>query len=288
MLRQKRRGPDGTDGLMGILTLQTMICIAALLICYGLRAAGGTLYENARLAFSDILARSVAIEEVGGWLDGFGGRFGEAKTVILSLFGVEKEPAGEEEEDSAPEGESDNTLSVQPDGDPEGVEALSLNIRTLLKITDATSTPRQSGGAGLTVSETSFISSAPRLGLPLSGEITSGFGYRIHPITQKLDYHTGVDIAAPLGTAVIAAADGVVVERGVSEINGRYILIRHNDHTETFYGHLSRYKAAEGDKVKAGDVIGLVGSTGLSTGPHLHFEIRLDGVAVDPETVLQF
>lgn len=117
---------------------------------------------------------------------------------------------------------------------------------------------------------------------PCSGEITSGFGYRVHPIFGVRKMHTGVDIANQTGTPVKAAGDGKVIETGRERGYGNMILIDHGKGRATLYGHLSEIDCKAGQLVKAGDVIGKVGSTGFATGPHLHFEVRINGDPVDP------
>jgi len=119
---------------------------------------------------------------------------------------------------------------------------------------------------------------------PLPGRytITSGFGNRIDPVYGGERYHSGIDIAAPLSTPVKAAADGEVVYAGWNDGYGLVVFIWHNNNLETRYAHLSKVAVNKGQIVKAGDVIGYVGSTGKSTGPHLHFEVRIGGKAVNP------
>ena len=117
------------------------------------------------------------------------------------------------------------------------------------------------------------------------GRYSSRFGYRTNPITRVYSFHTGLDIAVPLGTKIHAAFHGQVRSVGEDSRAGKYIILRHDDGFETFYCHCSRIIAAEGDTVDAGDVIARVGSTGWSTGPHLHFEVRKNGERLDP---LQF
>ena len=112
--------------------------------------------------------------------------------------------------------------------------------------------------------------------------VTSDFGMRKSPFTGKATYHAGIDLAAPTGSPVYACAAGTVIEIAYSNIYGNYILIRHDDGRESLYGHLSKVQARLYEKVKSGIVIGYVGSTGLSTGPHLHFEVREQGKAKDP------
>ena len=111
--------------------------------------------------------------------------------------------------------------------------------------------------------------------------VTSPFGMRIHPIFGVQRLHTGTDIAAPLGTPAVAVNDGVVTLAKYSSSYGNYIMIDHGGGVVTLYAHASELCVTEGDIVKKGDVILRVGSTGWSTGPHLHFEVRLQGETVD-------
>jgi len=112
--------------------------------------------------------------------------------------------------------------------------------------------------------------------------ISSGFGMRRHPLLGYSRMHQGIDFAAPTGTAVVAAGDGIVSEAGWSGGYGRVIQIRHAAGWSSQYGHLSALSVARGQTVHQGQLIGRVGSTGLSTGPHLHFELRQAGKPVDP------
>jgi murein DD-endopeptidase MepM/ murein hydrolase activator NlpD len=122
---------------------------------------------------------------------------------------------------------------------------------------------------------------------PVDGaRVTSKFGLRMHPIYEVVKFHEGVDFGCPVGTPVYAAGDGEVVIASVVQGYGNYLRIKHTDHLWTAYGHLSGYAPTTvvGAKVKQGQVVAFTGNTGNSTGPHLHFEIRVDGVAVDPLT----
>jgi murein DD-endopeptidase MepM/ murein hydrolase activator NlpD len=116
---------------------------------------------------------------------------------------------------------------------------------------------------------------------------TSGFGMREHPILQTMRAHMGVDYAAPVGTPVISVADGVVVESSFHGAYGNMVVIQHNANQSTAYAHLSRMNVRKGQAIKQGEAVGAVGSTGLSTGPHLHFEFRINGRHVDPLTLAQ-
>jgi murein DD-endopeptidase MepM/ murein hydrolase activator NlpD len=112
--------------------------------------------------------------------------------------------------------------------------------------------------------------------------ISSGFGYRISPFTGLLEYHQGLDIPAITGTPVMATADGTVVVMGQSVGYGNYVVIRHDDKYSTVYGHLNSFASYAGAKIKRYDIIGYVGSTGRSTGSHLHYEVRDCGQRVNP------
>ena len=112
--------------------------------------------------------------------------------------------------------------------------------------------------------------------------ITSKFGYRVHPIFGTTKYHSGVDIAAAAGSNVNAAMAGTVSIAQYSSSYGNYVVIYHSNGTSTLYGHMSTILVSEGDTVSAGQTVGYCGSTGWATGPHIHFEIRVDGASVDP------
>ena len=123
------------------------------------------------------------------------------------------------------------------------------------------------------------------MGLPVHGRVSSGFGERFHPILGYARMHKGVDLAAMAGTPIVAAADGKVVEAGWHGGYGRQVEIAHAAGLETSYGHMSRIAARIGQVVRKGEVIGWVGSTGLSTGPHVHFEVTRNGRPVNPMSV---
>src|SRR5262249_12378797 len=126
---------------------------------------------------------------------------------------------------------------------------------------------------------------APNTGFllrPVPGQVNSPFGTRVHPVTGEVRVHTGVDLAAREGEPVHAAADGVVVETDWKGGYGNAVMIDHGNGLSTLYGHNSRFAAAVGDRVRAGDVIAYAGATGVATGPHVHFEVRVNGQPVDP------
>lgn len=123
------------------------------------------------------------------------------------------------------------------------------------------------------------------MGLPVSGKVTSGFGSRFHPILGYARMHRGIDLRATHGAPIAAAADGRVVAAGWHGGYGRQVSIAHGGGIETTYAHMSRMAVSSGQAVRKGQVIGYVGSSGLSTGPHLHYEVYKNGRVVNPMSV---
>jgi murein DD-endopeptidase MepM/ murein hydrolase activator NlpD len=117
---------------------------------------------------------------------------------------------------------------------------------------------------------------------PVRGWITSPFGNRVSPINSKLQFHEGIDIAAQIGTPVLAPADGVVVKAGFESGYGNVVELSHGYGLKTVFGHNSRLNVKPGQRVKRGDIIAYSGNTGSSTGPHVHYEVRVNGLPVNP------
>ena len=117
-------------------------------------------------------------------------------------------------------------------------------------------------------------------------ELTSGYGIRRDPFTKEHRFHEGMDIAAQAGTAVLASADGVIDRVAIGKDYGKFVTIRHRDGSKSVYGHLSAQSVHEDQRVKQGQKIGEVGSSGRSTGPHLHYELQRQGNSVNPVAVL--
>ncbi|RZT57238.1 peptidase M23-like protein [Sphingomonas sp. BK036] len=122
-------------------------------------------------------------------------------------------------------------------------------------------------------------------GLPVSGRITSTFGLRVHPLLRFTRMHKGLDIGAPYGTPIHAMTDGVVAFAGRTGGYGNFVKLTHGGGMASGYGHMSRIAVSSGTRVRQGQVIGYVGSTGLSTGPHLHWEVWKNGAAINPRAV---
>lgn len=125
-------------------------------------------------------------------------------------------------------------------------------------------------------------------GLPVRANgVSSGFGTRWHPLLGGYRFHAGLDLVAPVGTQIVATSPGIVAEAGWCGGYGYCVTIDHGRGYHTLYGHLSRVDVIAGEKVSMGQRLGLVGSTGLSTGPHLHYEVRVNGHSVNPRAYLR-
>ncbi|MFC4293516.1 M23 family metallopeptidase [Novosphingobium tardum] len=149
-----------------------------------------------------------------------------------------------------------------------------------------------SGAAGITTFSTHRIAPLMQMampsgsfGVPLTGRLTSGFGARFHPLLGRMRQHSGIDLAAPAGSPIVAPSAGVVSQAGWNGGYGLYVALDHGGGLQTRYGHMSHLAVSAGQQVRRGDIIGYVGTTGLSTGPHLHYEMRVNGQAVPPRSL---
>lgn len=139
-------------------------------------------------------------------------------------------------------------------------------------------------------SETQTRSEVPAYIFPLedaNAEVTNPYGWQEHPVTKQKSLHSGVDLAADYGTNVLAVADGTVLDCSYDTAYGYILTLAHKDGVQTFYAHMQELLANPGDEVKQGQIIGLVGSSGWATGPHLHLGVLIDGEAVDPLEALK-
>ena len=130
------------------------------------------------------------------------------------------------------------------------------------------------------------LTSTPSL-WPVIGHLTAGFGERMDPFSGEGAFHTGIDIASQYGDTVRATADGIVIEAGDRAGYGRIVVIDHGFGVTTWYGHLSSFNVLVGEQLRRGDTIGNVGMSGRSTGPHVHYEVRINGAPVNPMRYLR-
>jgi murein DD-endopeptidase MepM/ murein hydrolase activator NlpD len=183
---------------------------------------------------------------------------------------------------------SPEALVLTDDGNPQNIKATldefySLRNQAMSgQVSRALESGLPSGFAG----DWTQFSDAPSL-WPLEGRVTSSYGERQDPINGEGAFHAGIDIAAPYGTPVRAAADGDVLTAGFGTGYGREVSINHGHDVTTVYGHLSAMAVVPGDHVTRGQIVGYVGQSGRSTGPHLHYEVRVHMVPVNPHKYLR-
>jgi murein DD-endopeptidase MepM/ murein hydrolase activator NlpD len=168
------------------------------------------------------------------------------------------------------------TIGAQPEGGPvtvsKAADAPGEPIDYSRVIYPPAQMPQSAGGGGMRQAYGRIRGTA----------LTSGFGMRMHPVLGGMRTHAGIDLAAPSGSPIISASNGVVSAAGWLGSYGLYVSLEHRGGLQTRYAHMSRLNVVPGQQIHRGDVIGYVGSTGRSTGPHLHYEVRVGGMAVNP------
>lgn len=282
-----------------VILTQVGVCLAIFVAVALFKVAGGNIFDNLRQEYLRLTDKKITARAAMRTLDSLTEKYtflsplAEGIRQIREVFapippssqGENSEP----EEDTEDEEESALTESSQsPQNDEEAQESSG-------------SLPPQ-GGEDAVFSHTPYekvfypprsasfapIFTTAKLHPPLAqGRITSAFGYRTHPITKKFGFHSGMDIAAPQGTPIACVLPGTVKETGTDPSYGNYILVEHPGGIDSFYSHCSEILASDGTKVNRGDIIATVGSTGSSTGYHLHFEIRAKGKRYDPYWLLK-
>ncbi|MGI6745014.1 MAG: Murein DD-endopeptidase MepM [Firmicutes bacterium ADurb.Bin300] len=204
------------------------------------------------------------------------------------------EETGEAETNNNTENKGENiTKSDNSEDDESGGNSVS-NLEDSLTATVSTSGKAKQIKLNLTRDGKALVACASKqpyslsqtVFLPLSGKITSEFGEREHPVYDKNSFHTGIDIAGDIGDNIRCIADGEVIRAEYNRWNGHFIEVDHGKGITTLYCHCSKLLVKTGTKVRGGETIAKVGSTGVSTGPHLHFEFRIDGVSYNPSYAL--
>lgn len=194
---------------------------------------------------------------------------------------VVKVPAGEELTASVESRMSGGTIAApEPETEP---EPLPEAVQTFIDSQAAWADYGQPANVSYLMPELPFDYTAP-----VKGYESSGFGYRLHPIQNEVKFHYGTDMAAWSGEPVYAFAAGSVTVAQFSDSFGNYISIDHGDGWQSLYAHCSQLDVSAGQSVKCGDQIGLVGATGLVTGPHLHIELTHNGVYINPEYYINY
>lgn len=271
-LAKHKQGEKQDDRFLAMVCFQMALCILAAAVffaaCRGEQGeSGSAVYKTAQLLCGQQSERLVDWESLRGqdWLqkikDFWQGGAAELLERLQKLISSQLVPP----EELPPE-----TIGESGAGGP--LPAYSLSADGLPAAEGTTLAPY-------------FLTAS--MWSPVSGLVTSRFGWRSHPVSGQDDFHTGVDIAAAQGTPILAALPGVVEQTGYSESYGNFVVLRHSDNLRTTYNHCSEILAKEGEQLARGDRIALVGSTGISTGPHLHFEVEVKGLKADPLQALE-
>ncbi|MDD2956530.1 MAG: M23 family metallopeptidase [Oscillospiraceae bacterium] len=265
----------------GVLGVQVVLCVALLCAAVGLQASEIPFYEKARISAAELVGAEAFSPGEAAWAWAAGLLKGEAEE------GEPLEPDGQDfqEKMETLRGYIHRYLPAQAEGAESGGFSRGAPMADGGQggaLPAALSPARKSWSAPEHAILSPVLTTA-RAWLPLKqAVVTCRFGYRYHPITGEADFHTGIDLGAQEGEPVAAVYPGVVEERGESEIYGNYLVLRHGGSMRTFYGHCSELLAPAGARIRQGETIARVGSTGVSTGPHLHFEVRFDETAANP------
>ncbi len=248
--------------LIKTLLVQSVVCLILFGLLFAFKKSDVAFFDEVEKILSSKLEDNLSIDEI---------------EAVFSTITSDKEKAGSVTEfktETEPESESEYIPLEEP----------SLKAEIIA-----------GGGSDLKVSSSKEIPDNVSIDdyelnqsmiLPVVGKTTSEFGTRIHPISGDLRFHAGIDIAAPIGEKIYSAFDGEVIFAGYDQWNGNFLKIQHENDIMTVYCHCQKLNVKKGEKIRAGEVIAFVGSTGSSTGPHLHFELRFDDVSYNPQKAL--
>lgn len=244
---RKKKKKDTPDYISSVVVVQAIVCALVCAAAFLCARAGGNVHEQLKQEITYIMGTDITVEK--------------AVSVFKNAVGFVADPSSAWEPDDKTNGSTDEIDEATVYGASGGVDLYTAP-------TDASFSPVFLTKKGI---------------FPLkTGTVTSRFGYRIHPIYGKVGFHTGLDLAADEGSDIYCIFDGVVKSVGCDNSRGNYITVEHTGGIETRYFHCSGVIAKEGAVIRKGEVIAKVGSTGISTGPHLHIETLLNGVRYNP------
>lgn len=292
--KARNRNEGGGYFLTGF---QILICVICLAASFGLKQFGGKYYDKAKTYVESALQNNITREEVSQVFHNIGKQLPDASEIFNSGITTSngktssKSSASEDTSSTAPSGTSSATMQSDADSESSSLEmqstvnTLNCCAKTSQLVADNTMSSRVSQLPPARASLAPYKVTVKPI-KPVEGRITSAYGYRVNPITGKYSFHTGMDIAAARGTPVSAAYAGTVEEAGNSETYGNYVLLNNGGGIKTFYADCDTITVKKGETVKAGQTIATVGSTGMSTGYHLHFEMRVNSIYENPQWVI--
>ena len=252
------------DYLTKTLLLQFLVCLVLFGLLFALKSTNSKLFKVLENTFSKKLEDNLSSEE--------------AKSVFANI--VEDNTNSQKEVKNEFNGtkNEEETVFVPFEEPSLSAEIIASGGRDI-KVSSNNEIPKNVSVDGYKLSQ--------KMVLPLKGKTTSEFGVRTHPISGDLRFHAGIDIAAEKGTNIYSAFDGTIAEADYDNWNGNYIKIKHDNNIMTVYCHCEKLNVKKGQKIRAGEIIATVGSTGSSTGPHLHFELRIDNISYNPQKALK-
>lgn len=302
----KLKTPEKPKSSFFLTGFQIGTCVFILAVALALKQFGGSYFVTAKSYVKEALQKSITSEEVTAVLHRIGEQLPDAAEVFSS--GVVPSGSSGNSQSKATSGASSGSSAAASSGSGSSSKSSpSSNISASSTNTAAASSLKMmncafTGGEDLPAIDSAIsadksqmppvsASLAPfkvtiRPIMPVSGRLTSVYGYRVNPITKKYSFHTGMDIAAAEGTPIVAAYAGKAEQVGKSADYGNFVLLDNGGGIKTFYGHCQVVLIKQGDTVKAGQTIAKVGSTGASTGDHLHFEIRVNSKFENPQWVI--
>ena len=229
------------DPVLSYLTAQIVVCCVLLVLAGAFRLVGGGIFAQIKQEYQSRFCDTTSVSEVVDALRASPSA-SQTQEKTATITTVMAPPATADEV-------NDDQLYGDSADDSTAITEQSLLMNTAME-------------------------SSNRMAVPLRGMVTSPFGYRIHPIYGTRLFHNGVDIAAESGTPIVSALEGRVETAEYSDSYGNYVVVDHGNGLSTLYAHCSRLQVQVGQRVQKGETVALVGSTGMSTGPHLHFEVR--------------
>ncbi len=305
--RPEKHKKEKDDGLFSVTLCQIIFTVIAVLSLLVLSKSGGTAAQNIKDDFGVLMNNSFlkgnvsdTLKSIKDYLDS------PAELSVFKLFTKETtnpaevtdvfEPTDENEASKPETTEEDSSAfetkeSKESEPEEETTPKASTAEKTAEKVTAKKTSLSSSKTSGNNKADSKSVSTVAAVKpleaentivSPVNGWYSSYYGYRTNPITGNNTLHTGIDIAAAQGTKIKAAYSGVVRKVGEDSRSGKYLYLTHSDGSETLYCHCSKILAEEGAVIRQGETVALVGSTGWSTGPHLHFEIHKNGERLDP------
>lgn len=252
------------DYLTKTLLLQILVCLVLFGLLFLLKSSNSKLFTDIEKTFSKKLEENLSIEQ--------------AESVFSSVIKTESDTPTHNENNILETKTEEESVFVPFEEPSLSAEIIASGGRDI-KVSSNKDIPKNVSVDNYKLNQ--------KMVLPLKGKTTSEFGVRTHPISGDLRFHAGIDIAAKKGTNIYAAFDGEIIESDYDKWNGNYLKIKHDNDIMTVYCHCEKLNVEKGQKIRAGEVVATVGSTGSSTGPHLHFELRINNISYNPQNALK-